>query len=95
MYIDQFGFHVWSTPTPCQEGWGRQSVDTGLANIWTDVVCEAIRIRTVCCILANLVSTFCLPQPHPEEGWGRQTVDTVLVNMWTGAVREAISIRTL
>ena len=47
MYIDLFGFHFWSTPTPFQEGWGRQSVDTDLVNIWTGVVRDAISIRTL------------------------------------------------
>ena len=40
-------FHILYTPTPPEEGWGRQNVDTDLVNIWTDVVREAISIRTL------------------------------------------------
>ena len=47
MYLGQFGFHALSTPAPPEEGWGRQTVETVLVNIWTDVVREAISIRTL------------------------------------------------
>ncbi len=47
MHLDQVGFHVLSTPTPSEEGRGRQNVETDLVNIWTGVVREAISIRTL------------------------------------------------
>ena len=47
MYLGQLGFHILSTPTPSEEGWGRQSVDTDLVNTWTGVEREAISIRTL------------------------------------------------
>ena len=58
MYIDLFGFHFLSTPTPFQEGWGRQSVETDLVNIWTGVVCNATHIRHLRSILTILVSFY-------------------------------------
>ncbi len=47
MHLDQVGFHVLSTPTPSEEGWGRENVETDLLNIWTGVEREAISIRTL------------------------------------------------
>ena len=47
MYLVQLGFHILSTPTPPEEGWGRQTVETVVVNIWTDVVRDAISIRTL------------------------------------------------
>ena len=76
---------------PSEEGWGRQNVETDLVNIWTGVVRDAISVRTLRCILSNLVSTLSTPTP-PEEGWGRQTVETVLVNIWTGVACDATRI---
>ena len=47
MCLGQLGFHILSTPTPPEEGWGRQSEETVVVNIWTGVECEAISIRTL------------------------------------------------
>ena len=58
MYIDLCGFNFLSTPTPFQEGWGRQSVETDLVNIWTGVVCNATHIRHLRSILTMLVSFY-------------------------------------
>ena len=63
---------------PSEEGWGRQNVETDLVNIWTGVVRDAISVRTLRCILSNLVSTFCLPQPLPK----RVGVDKPWIPFW-------------
>ena len=95
IYLDQTSFHILSTPTPPEEGWGRQNVETVLANIWTGIACDATRIGNIARHL-DQVGFHVLSTPTPsEEGWGRQNVETDLVNIWTGVVREAISIRTL
>ena len=75
MYLGQLGFHMLSTPTPPEEGWGRQNVDTVLVQIWTGIACYATRIRHLRCILTNLTS---IPTPS-EEGWARQNMDADLV----------------
>ena len=75
MYLGQLGFHLLSTPTPSDEGWGRQDVETELVNMWTGIACDATRIGHLRCILTNLIS---IPTPS-EEGWARQNVDADLV----------------
>ncbi len=79
MYLGQLGFHILSTPTPPEEGWGRQTVETVLVNIWTGIACDATRLGHLRCILTNLIS---IPTPS-EEGWARQNVDADLVNFCT------------
>ena len=41
MYLGQLGVHILSTPTPPEEGWGRQNVETNLVTMWTGIVCDA------------------------------------------------------
>ena len=95
MYLGQLGFHILSTPTPPEEGWGRQNVETVLVNIWTGIACDATRIGNIAMHL-DQVGFHVLSTPTPsEEGWGRQNVETDLVNIWTDVVRDAISVRTL
>ena len=75
MYLGQLGFHILSTPTPPEEGWGRQNVDTVVAKLWTGIACDATRIGHSRCILTNLTS---IPTPS-EEGWARQNVDAIIL----------------
>ena len=58
MYIDRCAFHFCLPQPLFQEGWGRQSVETDLVNIWTGVVCNATHIRHLRSILAILVSFY-------------------------------------
>ena len=58
MYLGQLGFHMLSTPTLPEEGWGRQTVDTVLVNMSTGVVCNATHIRHLRSILTILVSIY-------------------------------------
>ena len=67
MYIGQLGFHILSTPTPPEEGWGRQHVETDVVNIWIGVACDATNIRHLLCNLRNCVPTSGLPQALPER----------------------------
>ena len=95
MYLGQLGFHILSTPTPPEEGWGRQTVDTVLVNIWTGIACDATRIGNIAMHL-DQVGFHVLSTPTPsEEGWGRENVETDLVNIWTGVACDATSIGNL
>ena len=91
MHIDQVGVNVLSTPTPSEEGLGRQPVDTGLVNMWTGMTSDATSIGNMRGIWINLVSTFCLPQPLPKRV-GVDNVETDLVNIWIGVACDATNI---